>query len=164
MQEVFEKIKQKLLSESTGGVMCPPFVLLERAIEIVDEVEEEYAKVSVEGDLISRNALLEDLRKCEEKCEGALILPSWLYACRIIKNQPSIQNNKWIPCSERLPEKDDYYLITTSDGEIDVRKYDYGTRWGWNGFERIIAWQPLPEPYKKEVRYGNQRFSNRKGF
>jgi hypothetical protein len=56
----------------------------------------------------------------------------------------------WIPCSEKQPNKDGYYLVTTSDEEIDVREYDYSKGWGWDGFERIIAWQPLPEPFITE--------------
>lgn len=58
---------------------------------------------------------------------------------------------KWIPCSERLPEAGKYVLRT-------IRKF------GWHGEEywsvdigsyntndgSIIAWMPLPEPYKGE--------------
>ena len=66
----------------------------------------------------------------------------------LVKHQPKVC--EWIPVSERLPEKDCYCLITTSDGEIDVREYGYSKGWGWDGFGRIIAWQPLPEPYKEE--------------
>lgn len=63
----------------------------------------------------------------------------------------------WIPCSERLPsEKDGKVLICDEEGEVTTGKYsEYSNRWyigdmcGVGGAE-IIAWQPLPEPYKKE--------------
>ena len=64
---------------------------------------------------------------------------------------------KWIPCSERLPNKDGRYLVCTdwAQDNIDV------LRWadGWNCFrdfdgnvyrkseldrDTIIAWMPLP--------------------
>lgn len=62
-----------------------------------------------------------------------------------------MKNNEWIPVSERLPNKDGYFLITTSDNEIDIREYLYSKGWGWDGFERVIAWMPLPPSYRKDV-------------
>lgn len=178
MREVFEKIKQKLylkadVCNDSITVSDKPLYFdgkedgLREAIEIVDQVTEEYAKASVEGDLISRSALQEDLRKCEEKCEGALILPSWLYACRIIKNQPSIQNDRWIPCSESLPvqdEKAEYYksvIVTLDDGRVAEGCYRSVDKEWWvdapdgehyseDMTGHVIAWQPLPAPYRKE--------------
>ena len=80
----------------------------------------------------------------------------------------------WIPCSERLPEESGYYLVTYhdwSDGNF-LPKYDdaYVRRLhyqisehfvGWNYpknvddrtendcHKEVIAWQPLPEPFKE---------------
>lgn len=75
-------------------------------------------------------------------------------------------HGEWIPCSERLPKekinpntKDfEEVLCTTLWG--DVRPYKYGKPIGhdkahfWHGFgimdKDVIAWMPLPEPYKEE--------------
>lgn len=60
---------------------------------------------------------------------------------------------KWIPCSERLPDEVGTYIVTDEDG--DVYEYDYCDltvhvgRWSF-GRRKIIAWMPLPEPFKKE--------------
>lgn len=65
-----------------------------------------------------------------------------------IKALSSSENpNKWIPVSERLPEKDDLYLICFDDGEYDLVYFCKGF------FSRsgVIAWMPLPDPYKQEV-------------
>ena len=69
-------------------------------------------------------------------------------AIEIVKKEAEQYNNGWIPCSERLPENDCYCLVTTSDMESDIREYGYSKGFGWDGFERIIAWQPLPLPYQ----------------
>lgn len=61
--------------------------------------------------------------------------------------------NKWIPCSERLPEDDTKVLCQTVTkkglNNFVIGYYDFG-RWccGMNG--NVIAWMPLPEPYKGE--------------
>lgn len=60
----------------------------------------------------------------------------------------------WIPCSERLPEEGEYYLVTrqyfgwncTEYREIDIAKCDFNE---WNK-ANVIAWCELPEPYKGE--------------
>lgn len=65
-----------------------------------------------------------------------------------IKALPSAQ--QWIPCSERLPEKDmTRYLCTYNYSEgvcVDFGFYSEGA-WFTTG---VTAWMPLPEPYKAE--------------
>lgn len=56
---------------------------------------------------------------------------------------------EWILVSERLPEEDNDYIITyKSFGENVVSKSWFNTRVGF-AIDNVIAWQPLPEPYKK---------------
>jgi hypothetical protein len=69
-------------------------------------------------------------------------------------------HGEWIPCSERLPEKHGYYLVTTDGSHnavIDIAEYgkffrkpEYEYVCEWNKASRVIAWMLLPEPYKKE--------------
>ena len=60
----------------------------------------------------------------------------------------------WIPCSEKYPKDNQTVLTIDSEGNMEV--LDYDTNWE-NSFCKyggtvkvfnIIAWQPLPEPYK----------------
>lgn len=66
-------------------------------------------------------------------------------------------NDGWIPVEERLPEVGEYVLGTNEYDEVLIYHY------GWNSphtrkmFFRlcgaaatIIAWRPLPEPYRPE--------------
>lgn len=66
------------------------------------------------------------------------------------------QQNRWIPVSERLPDYNEEVLIT--DGKyvtIDERYFLENTEdgeaytWGINGWNDVVAWMPLPEPYKE---------------
>ena len=62
---------------------------------------------------------------------------------------------KWIPVENCLPEENGKYLVCCDDGYITKIRYDRGY---WNGspenrewmFENVVAWMPLPEPYKAE--------------
>ena len=75
----------------------------------------------------------------------------------------NVGNNGWIPCSERLPEESFGCLVTVIDCEPvtqtdfeNILPYFVGYDGeSWNDeygneipFE-VIAWQPLPEPFKE---------------
>lgn len=58
----------------------------------------------------------------------------------------------WIPVSERLPEDGTY--ITTLDGELVGQEEPFTGMCGiengkWDDEDSVIAWMPLPEPYKE---------------
>jgi hypothetical protein len=85
-----------------------------------------------------------------------------------------IEYSRWIPCSERLPEEDKEVLISyrykegegdTSNVSVDITTYGQmyfggnkvGNHKHWRApfeyFEsnyEVIAWLPLPEPFKTE--------------
>lgn len=58
-----------------------------------------------------------------------------------------IEYSKWIPVSDKVPEDNGfgYYLTTTMFGEVYC---DYWTGTNFERQETVIAWMPLPEPYK----------------
>ena len=102
------------------------------------------------------------------------IINGVMYSKKIVQEVAEEYNVGWIPCSERFPEESGYYLVTYhdwSDGNF-LPKYDdtYVRRLhyqiskhfvGWNYpknvddraendcHKEVIAWQPLPEPYKE---------------
>ena len=65
-------------------------------------------------------------------------------------------SSKWIPCSEKLPDKAGFYVVTKRQrsGEIQVALGSYRplfNEWSGNGnFKDVLAWLPLPEAYKGE--------------
>lgn len=86
------------------------------------------------------------------------------------------QKQRWIPVSERLPEKDGEYLVTVKPTFKNMRNYikhcdfarnlylvdeydfvdkkgavgfyEYDSEYGYYEMTEVIAWMPLPEPYK----------------
>ena len=139
--------------------------------------------------MIDEKKLIEDIKKYfKDLLFGCIIDNNTMWLSKevrnIIESQPQIEKcadcsrrkfyqqgyedgknaNKWIPCSEKLPdidmsypnEKD--YLVYYEHGCYDVASYsninrfwhEYTTEPYWNGAQycKVIAWQPLPEPYK----------------
>lgn len=87
-------------------------------------------------------------------------------AIKALEEQP-----QWIPCSERMPKekdagilkklgtkkKSEYVLATVEvKGErMTVTACTYDGKWDWNmkyAFPdfKVVAWMPLPEPYRGE--------------
>ena len=86
----------------------------------------------------------------------------------MVDEQPAIEPERktgWIPCSERLPEDGRQVLVYARSVHFALAKYDelrnadgsYSMQWvtfdAWKPFytiKEVIAWMPLPEPYKME--------------
>lgn len=60
---------------------------------------------------------------------------------------------EWIPCSERLPEKSEWYIVTVNvedESVVYLRWYSELHGWEWDEQNNTIAWMPLPKPYREE--------------
>ena len=122
MKKAFDKILERLEREIAGKPTPDEYNNgINRAYQIVQEVAEEFA------------------------------------------TDTNVGNNGWIPCSERLPEEPFGCLVTVIDCE-PVTQTDfenilpYFVGYGgesWNDEDgneipfEVIAWQPLPEPFKE---------------
>ena len=76
----------------------------------------------------------------------------------------ALEQQRWIPVSERLPEEDGQYLITVKYKHVNDCYEDVYAEHGewydgkWDTFcfghcgevEDITAWMPLPEPFREE--------------
>lgn len=73
------------------------------------------------------------------------------------------KQHRWIPVEERLPEKDDFVLVTVSgiynhltfSDALQLASYTEDDGWFIESYPEwddpnVIAWMPLPEPYQWE--------------
>ena len=105
---------------------------LEKILEEIDQEVKEYMEIDF-GD--EYNAGIKDMAKMAEK---------------IIRKH---MNDGWIPVEERLPE-DGTYLCTLA-GELCGIEEPFTGMCGiekgiWDEPDCVIAWRPLPEPYRPE--------------
>lgn len=112
--------------------------------------------------LISLNAAIDAIKKCTDIFLNNL--PPTIYkadAVEAVKALPPAQPG-WIPVTERLPEDDRPVLVTLKwsedDYEVTTGEYwrDSTVCHGWGNFgDVVIAWQPLPTPYREGEQDGN---------
>lgn len=79
----------------------------------------------------------------------------WFYNNAVKANMSQLNNNGWIPCSERLPEEGTFVLLQDYNENITleyckthggIKGFDDGD-W-WSGANNYLAWQPLPPKYE----------------
>ena len=120
--------------------------------------ESKYRAMMSDGDCISRQAAIDALAYLDDYEEQAI---------ETLRKLPSAQpEQQWIPCSERLPEAETMYF-RPKHRYLCQRKNEMfvGARfcepngmlkewWDWYGTkirdEDVIAWMPLPEPWRGE--------------
>ena len=110
--------------------------------KILDRLEESYIDCFHQGDYKFNNAIDKAEQIVQEVAEE-------------FATDTNVGTNGWIPCSERLPEEEADVLLSLRS--LDVYTgfranaegcfYIYGD--GYVGYENVIAWMPLPEPYKE---------------
>lgn len=69
-------------------------------------------------------------------------------------------DNDWIPVEERLPKRFTVVLASFDNGDVEtlwqcwgedeeeLKYFELGDEERDGGIKKVIAWQPLPEPYK----------------
>lgn len=88
------------------------------------------------------------------------------FALTMVEYAPTIDAvPRWIPCEERLPEEEGWYLVTIQNDKTEKRRTENDLfaigiaeahkltpyKFCKDGHRQtVIAWMPLPEPYKGE--------------
>ena len=104
-------------------------------------------------DLISRQAAIDAIRASTQKYTGFMEMEMYTDddAVEAIINLPSAQpEQRWIPCSERLPEpRIDVWCNSDMGQMVGYYEENVETWYGRDYLELMVtAWMPLPEPYK----------------
>jgi len=130
------------------------------------------------SDLISRQAAIDAIksRKTAEQSRAGIMRNAVVDFCiDIVKKLPSAQPKTcaywdresnfcalhrpsaqtempWIPCSKKLPEKEGPYLISNSRHTFEAMFL--GGEWYSRELDLlldgVLAWMPLPEPYRED--------------
>ena len=146
-----KSIPIKFEEEKRGEWQCSSGVLLSDIYKTIDNAPT-VEVIPLEVHEKAMDVAVNDLFKMQEELNR-------------VRNEKRTQG-EWIPVSERLPDKNIACLVTV--GKLNLvqiaiysdlmetidHKIFYQGDYGKNNFQNITeyvkAWQPLPEPYKKE--------------
>ena len=139
LEKILEEIEEKFKTADAEKFDC----------EELCDVEDWYDSGYIDGQLSAHEKCMDIIRSHMGDGKGT--------------NVPS--NDGWIPVEERLPENSansiyDMQLVTLKDGEVCLGVYrnkdgEWWTRkqegeTHYKNKHEVIAWQPLPEPYKED--------------
>ena len=97
--------------------------------------------------------LVKELRDYSKRSKGEISSLTCIAAETIELLSEKARGQEWIPCSERLPESQGYYIRTCKDGPIcrSTTTIKWSNGWQLSGrraFWTVVAWMPMPEPWK----------------
>lgn len=130
------------------GYECPIVEFVKRTTtQVVEEREERIYKAVLDiGICVNKEELLKALQYDRGQYEKGFY-----------DGQQKAQ--RWIPCSERLPEMSGSYLCCWKEDDdpritMSVLNFDgEGFPWervNYHSNTRVLAWMPLPEPYRED--------------
>lgn len=159
-----EQAKKRALSKYPDGVACPG---CGKTIEQDADLKEiEYVRTKRKTDIFFHRDCFGTIWHPEKKSAlGSLI--TGIKA--MIENEPAVYDvdkarSGWIPVEERLPENDDFVLLSFENFSLPMvgryeRDEDGGGSWYLGDCNEddtcvannlfVNAWQPLPEPYRE---------------
>ena len=164
MKEAFEKLKERLEEETLGKPTPHEFDRgINRAIQIVSEVEAEYMKNPMyQYAMVYAKNLVQfgvDVRENLDSAVAQSMALNQAYIRGIEDERKRIYEaeygNGWIPVERALPEEATVYEVTEeiiicSKKQYIVEHRLFGTDGEWlcPSNRKVIAWMPLPEAYK----------------
>lgn len=106
----------------------------------------------------SRRSLSDTLTSWTTKAQTTAEFIEVVEELLTIECAPTVEAEpKWIPLSKKLPNKNDYVIVTTKCGvviEAQLEVWNSGEKEWWIDndnifpFDDVVAWMPLPEPYE----------------
>lgn len=118
--------------------------------KLIEKLEKEYEYQLKKADECEKKEAFEMMSVSKSRRKNAQCFDA---AIQVVKQLAEEYNNGWIPCSERLPEEEGYYLITIKyyhlhNPVVMGCNFEEDEWWNVDKDDEVIAWRELPEPFK----------------
>lgn len=90
----------------------------------------------------------------EQKRQGYTFKWSRESAVSFALEQLAQANDRSAWVADKQPTNEGLYLVTTKWGNVQTESYRFGVGWRQDVQNRVIAWQPLPQPYSPKTSTG----------
>lgn len=135
--EVLEQMKAQIANDRK-------WLALDRAIRALEEIGSRAPTV----DRPQVNVIPQEcIKVLAETVADVVQQIDWTALCEKVAERP---HGEWIAVKYKLPDTDGEYLVSldngrivTADGRAIIENHDFEPK--------MMAWQPLPEPYRAEV-------------
>ena len=149
-------IEALAMSQKTGHMKCGDMKAVFEVLSDMPSVQADVPDTNV-GDTVSRQAAIDAVHWWYKHMWGE---DAEMDICESLEELPSAEPDQhWIPCSERLPDNEKRVLCTVQSGEhfcvVPCIFIQHTRRWlpeVYGNHDNVIAWMPLPEPYKADMR------------
>lgn len=146
-QELVKTLREHAEWWEYGDMMDPPAGLEKDLVEAADRIANQNTHI------LALQKEIEGLRAQNEQLREAAAL--------VAKESAELLEQRWIPVTERLPEKQGWYHVAIRDEKtkrvaVELDSYaietakNFGHKPGfckdgrWDGREKVVAWMPLP--------------------
>ena len=143
IEKLIGRLEEQVVNRTFDESIKTKNLAYKEAIEIVDQLAEEYKEQNIDQDLMIV-ASLPSLYPMMQPFEVEAI-------DRVVSSAK--HSGGWIPCSKELPVYLDNVLVCTENGGKTIAHLKH-TPNEWrdmymNKIDDFIAWQPLPVPFKE---------------
>ena len=135
--------------------------------KILEELEERVNYRKILGRYEKKNGTITDVVRNQGALEELVIVEKIIRSHMNEVNDTNVPSD-WIPCSERLPNEIEFqeaycrnqyaaeFLVTIKGATRPTTLYFKNNSWfdEQRDYYKVVAWQPLPEPYKGEEAAG----------
>lgn len=135
--------------------------------KILEEIKERIEKLNMADNMCRENA------ECNRNFDSVKYFQALMFATEransiigdiIRSHMDEAKNDGWIPCSERLPNEEKFikaycrnsyaaeFIVMIKGATLPTTLYFKNGSWTdmKGNYYNVVAWQPLPEPYKGE--------------
>lgn len=149
IEKILERLEDCKTKRFVSGITNNPYEFgachaMDIAIQIVQKVAQEYERCNKPS-----------CTDCEVYDKEKHYCQKW---CDVIKHTAEDLKQEygdgWIPCSERLPERNEMVLASMNMDYVDIILFADNEQFydesGGVAMADVLAWQPLPESFKQK--------------